>query len=130
MLVLAKRCGLPAVLTQIHTPQLGTLGARSIHPNGPINQFPVPKRKFDILFWGRDEFSCIALQRLYDASERWIDSLLSQNTEWCLILFLPSKKDHLWNTLAVVTTPDTRVIRRGSKIVECGLLHSPPAQFF
>ena len=70
MLVLAKRCGLPAALTQIHTPQLGTLGARSIHPNGPINQFPVPQRKFDILFWGRDEFSCIALQRLYEASER------------------------------------------------------------
>lgn len=59
----AKRCGLPPA-------HLGNLGTRSIHPNGPIKQFPVPKGKFDILFWGRDEFSCIALQRLYEASER------------------------------------------------------------
>ena len=70
MLGLAKRRGLPATLPQVHPARLGNLGTRSIHPNGPIKQFPVPKGKFDILFWGRDEFSCIALQRLYEASER------------------------------------------------------------
>jgi hypothetical protein len=76
MLRLAKRCGLAGGLPQIHRARLGNPGTRSIHPNGPIKQFPVPKGKFDILFWGRDEFSCIALQRLYEASER-VDGLLS-----------------------------------------------------
>ena len=80
MLRLAKRCGLSAALPQIHIARLASLGTRSIHPNGPIKQFPVPKCKFDILFWGRDEFSCIALQRLYEASEP-VDSLLAWNDE-------------------------------------------------
>jgi hypothetical protein len=75
MLGRAKRCGLSVALPRLHITRLGNLGARSIYPNGPIKQFPVPKGKFDILFWGRDEFSCIALQRLYEASER-MDSLL------------------------------------------------------
>ena len=76
MLGRAKRCGLPSALPHIHVARLGNLGTRSIHPNGPITQFPLPKGKFDILFWGRDEFSCIALQQLYQASER-VDSLFS-----------------------------------------------------
>lgn len=69
MLARAKRCSFHSALPQIYIAHLGNLGTRSIHPNGPITQLPVPKGKFDILFWGRDEFSCIALQRLYEASK-------------------------------------------------------------
>ena len=66
----AKRCANASALPQVHIARLGSLGTRSIHPHGPIKQFPLPEAKFDILFWGRDQFSCIALQRLYEASER------------------------------------------------------------
>ena len=117
MLGLARRCGLPVALPRVHPARLSNLGTRSIHPNGPIKPFPVPTGKFDILFWGRDEFSCTALQRLYEASER-VTRMASSHK---MTSHFQLKKDYLWRTLVVVTTPDTQVTRRGSTIVECGL---------
>ena len=40
-------------------------------------------------------------------------------------LLFSMTKDHLWNTLAVVITPDTLVKGRGSIVVECELFRSP-----
>ncbi|KAK7680183.1 hypothetical protein QCA50_016692 [Cerrena zonata] len=56
------------------------LGSISTKPNA-----------FDILFLGRDEFSCLVLQHLYDAHD-------------------------VWKTIRVVTQPDMKVGRRGSQL--------------
>ncbi|KAH8084329.1 Formyltransferase [Cristinia sonorae] len=46
---------------------------------------------FKVLFFGRDEFSCVVLDHLYSARE-------------------------IWSSIDVVTTPDIRIGRRGSKL--------------
>jgi hypothetical protein len=43
------------------------LGARYIHPRGPTKPLPVPNGKFDIVFFGGDQFSCLTLKKLEEA---------------------------------------------------------------
>ncbi|KIP07267.1 hypothetical protein PHLGIDRAFT_512578 [Phlebiopsis gigantea 11061_1 CR5-6] len=52
-------------------------------------QTPPPRRPFDILFFGRDEFSCLVLQQLYAAQDVW---------------------QQMW----IATQPDMKTGRRGS----------------
>lgn len=39
-------------------------GRRYLHPFGPIAPLGVPTGKFDIVFWGRDGFSCDVFREL------------------------------------------------------------------
>ncbi|KAK0459926.1 formyl transferase, partial [Armillaria novae-zelandiae] len=53
--------------------------------------FSSAREKFKILFLGREEFSCIVLKELFGAQD-------------------------VWSSLEIVTNPDERVLRRGSKL--------------
>ncbi|KIM32357.1 hypothetical protein M408DRAFT_62871 [Serendipita vermifera MAFF 305830] len=69
------------------------LGRRQLHGKPPIKALPVPGDKFDILFFGGDEFSCQTLRKLEQAKD-------------------------VWRTLDVVTQSDHQRARHGTKTVE------------
>lgn len=72
---------------------------------------PRLEQPFDILFFGRDEFSCLVLQELHKAQGRYLAKLLSV----CINVFVD-----VWEQLALVTQPDMKTGRRGSILSICG----------
>ncbi|CAG7854009.1 SubName: Full=Uncharacterized protein {ECO:0000313/EMBL:CCA73266.1} [Serendipita indica DSM 11827] len=69
-----------------------SMGRRYIHPRGPTKSLLVPDGKFDILFFGGDEFSCRTLEKIYEARD-------------------------VWRTLYVVTQHDMQLLQRGARTV-------------
>lgn len=65
----ARRELFPPYRPPFSTPHLpgATSHRRCLHGKGPIKALPVPDGKFDILFFGGDEFSCRTLQKLEQA---------------------------------------------------------------
>jgi methionyl-tRNA formyltransferase len=73
--------------------------------------------KFNILFCGRDEFSCVVLERLYRANR--VSSPLPFQTQKKHGVDLILCMIDLWNELHVLTTPDMMVGRDKKELSLC-----------
>ena len=69
---------------------------------------------FKVLFFGRDEFSCLVLQQLLQSKGEhiYIYYVLGSTSN-------PLRTLDVWHDIQVVTQPDTRVGRRRSQLSIC-----------
>lgn len=73
---------------------------------------------FKILFLGRDEFSCTVLRHLHSAQGMCFEPWFTRfNTHDFPLI-------DVWSSIDIVTTPDLRVGRRGSKLAVCKFSYS------
>lgn len=78
-----------------------------------VSRHTIAADPLKVLFFGRDEFSCIVLEHLFRAQGMMSPSRCTNRTSECLACI------ELWSSIDVVTTPDVRVGRRGSKLSIC-----------